>query len=84
MSFCDVLLISFLLQTLENVLKWVHNMNEVSEELNEEIRLLSGFYVALRDKIHTDILLQLGDDGPPVPAHRALLVTDLLLSLCIN
>ncbi|KAM1020326.1 hypothetical protein ACFX13_042312 [Malus domestica] len=63
--------------TLENVSKWVHNMNEVSEELNEKIRLLSGFSVALRDKIHTDILLQPGDDGPPVPAHRALLAIRL-------
>ncbi|CAN6565324.1 unnamed protein product [Malus baccata var. baccata] len=58
-------------------IKWVHNMNEVSEELNEKIRLLSGFSVALRDKIHTDILLQPGDDGPPVPAHRALLAIRL-------
>lgn len=82
-SFCDVLQISFLLQTLENVSKWVHNMNEVSEELNEKIRFLTGFSVALRDKIHTDILLQPGDDGPPVLAHRALLVTYLLLSLFI-
>ncbi|CAN6705328.1 unnamed protein product [Malus baccata var. baccata] len=63
--------------TLENVSKWVHNMNEVSEELNEKIRLLSGFSVALRDKIHTDILLQPGDDDPPVPAHRALLAIRL-------
>ncbi|KAB2596365.1 BTB/POZ domain-containing protein [Pyrus ussuriensis x Pyrus communis] len=53
-----------LCKTLENVSKWVHNMNEV------------GFSVALRDKIHTDILLQ-PDDGPPVPAHRALLAIRL-------
>lgn len=77
-----MLLIYFLLQTLENVSKWVRDMKAESEELSEKIRFLSGFSVAFRDQIHTDILLQPGESGPPIPAHKALLVT--LISLCGN
>ncbi|KAM1054170.1 hypothetical protein FF1_001590 [Malus domestica] len=59
--------------TLENVSKWVRDMKAESEELGEKIRFLSGFSVAFRDQIHTDILLQPGESGPPIPAHKALL-----------
>ncbi|KAH0979594.1 hypothetical protein GBA52_006771 [Prunus armeniaca] len=59
--------------TLENVSKWVHDRKDASEELNEKIKFLSGFVVAFRDQIHTDIQLHPGDNGPPIPAHRALL-----------
>ncbi|XP_048446794.1 BTB/POZ domain-containing protein At3g56230-like isoform X2 [Pyrus x bretschneideri] len=62
-----------LCKTLENVSKWVRDMKAESEELSEKIRFLSGFSVAFRDQIHTDILLQPGESGPPIPAHKALL-----------
>ncbi|KAI5346668.1 PREDICTED: BTB/POZ [Prunus dulcis] len=62
-----------LCKTLENVSKWVHDRKDASEELNEKIKFLSGFVVAFRDQIHTDIQLHPGDNGPPIPAHRALL-----------
>ncbi|PQQ06390.1 BTB/POZ domain-containing protein [Prunus yedoensis var. nudiflora] len=62
-----------LCKTLENVSKWVHDRKDASEELNEKIKFLSGFVVAFRDQIHTDIQLHSGDNGPPIPAHRALL-----------
>lgn len=59
-------------------LKWVKEMKEMEEELNEKITYLSGFAAALRDQIHTDIQVLPGNNEPPIPAHRALLVTNQL------
>ncbi|XP_009794698.1 BTB/POZ domain-containing protein At3g56230 [Nicotiana sylvestris] len=56
-----------------NALKWVKEMKEMEEELNEKLNYLSRFVVAFRDHIHTDILIKPGNDGPSIPAHRALL-----------
>lgn len=62
------------MQGFANALKWVKEMKEVEEELNEKINYLSGFAAALRDQIHTDILVRPGNGEPSIPAHRALLV----------
>ncbi|KAA3464587.1 BTB/POZ domain-containing protein isoform X1 [Gossypium australe] len=48
-------------------------MKEIEEDLNKKISFLSGLIVAFRDQIHTDIQLKPGNDGPSIPAHRALL-----------
>ncbi|PIN13345.1 hypothetical protein CDL12_14030 [Handroanthus impetiginosus] len=56
-----------------NALKWVKEMKEMEEELNEKITYLSGFAAAFKDQIHTDILIKPGNNEPPIPAHRALL-----------
>ncbi|KAI3458435.1 hypothetical protein Pfo_015098 [Paulownia fortunei] len=56
-----------------NALKWVKEMKEMEEELNDKISYLSGFAAAFRDQIHTDIQVKPGNDEPPIPAHRALL-----------
>lgn len=53
-------------------------MKEMEEELNEKITYLSGFAAALKDQIHTDIQVLPGNNEPPIPAHRALLVTNQL------
>ncbi|XP_060180833.1 BTB/POZ domain-containing protein At3g56230 [Lycium barbarum] len=56
-----------------NALKWVKEMKEMEEELNEKLNYLSGFVVAFKDHIHTDILIKPGNDAPSIPAHRAIL-----------
>ncbi|CAI9091823.1 OLC1v1021916C1 [Oldenlandia corymbosa var. corymbosa] len=56
-----------------NALKWVKEMKEMEEELNEKLNFLSGFVAAFRHQIHPDILVKPGNNGPPLPAHRALL-----------
>nr|GMC61808.1 BTB/POZ domain-containing protein At3g56230 [Ipomoea batatas] len=57
-----------------NALKWVKEMREMEEELNEKLNFLGGFAAAFRQDIHTDILVKPGtNNGPPIPAHRALL-----------
>ncbi|WOG94151.1 hypothetical protein DCAR_0313444 [Daucus carota subsp. sativus] len=58
-----------------NALKWVKEMTEVEEELNEKVRFLGGFVSAFKDHIHTDINVKPGDFGPSIPAHRALLAS---------
>lgn len=58
-----------------NALKWIKEMKENEEELNEKLRFLEGFADVFRDQIHTDILVKPGDDGPPIPAHKALLAS---------
>ncbi|MBA0571596.1 hypothetical protein Golob_001980, partial [Gossypium lobatum] len=61
-------------QPLGNLSKWMTSMKEIEEDLNKKISFLSGLIVAFRDQIHTDIQLKPGNDGPSIPAHRALLV----------
>ncbi|XAR66004.1 hypothetical protein NMG60_11012039 [Bertholletia excelsa] len=55
-----------------NALKWVKEMKDVEEEMNEKMTFLSGFVNSFREQIHTDIQIKPGD-GPHIPAHRALL-----------
>jgi len=55
-------------------------MKEIEEELNDKLGFLGGLEAAFRNQIHTDILVRPGNNGPPIPAHRALLVR-LSLSL---
>ncbi|XP_051138313.1 BTB/POZ domain-containing protein At3g56230-like [Andrographis paniculata] len=59
-----------------NALKWVKEMKELEEELQEKIGYLSSFGEAFRHQMHADIHVKPGlDSGPPLPAHRALLAT---------
>ncbi|KAM7271058.1 hypothetical protein ACFE04_030272 [Oxalis oulophora] len=60
-------------QPLANLPKWMNNKKEAEDELNEKINFLSGFVNLFRDQILTDIQLLPGSNGPPIPAHRAIL-----------
>lgn len=63
------------LQTLANASKWVTELKEREEELEQKIDFLGEFVAAFRHRIHTDIQLKAGSAAsPPVSAHRALLV----------
>lgn len=46
----------------------------MEDMLNEKISYLGGFAAAFKDQIHTDVQIKPGDNGPSVPAHKALLV----------
>ncbi|XP_064966360.1 BTB/POZ domain-containing protein At1g01640-like [Musa acuminata AAA Group] len=46
-------------------------MEEREKDMKEKLRFLDGL-IALRERIHTDILVKPGS-GPPIPAHKALL-----------
>ncbi|KAE8714729.1 BTB/POZ domain-containing protein [Hibiscus syriacus] len=72
-SSCKASNLFFHQQPLGNLSKWITNMKEIEEDLNKKISFLSGLIVAFRDQIHTDIQLKPGNDGPTIPAHRALL-----------
>lgn len=54
-------------------------MKDISE-LKQKSRFLS-FGSTFRDQLHTDRLVHPGNNGPPIPAHRALLVIDYLTPL---
>ncbi|KAL3524034.1 hypothetical protein ACH5RR_016868 [Cinchona calisaya] len=56
-----------------NALRWVKEMKETEEKLNDRLSYLGGFVSAFRDQIHTDIQVKPGSSGPSIPAHRALL-----------
>nr|XP_015877534.2 BTB/POZ domain-containing protein At3g56230 isoform X1 [Ziziphus jujuba var. spinosa] len=60
-------------KTLMNVASRVSDMKDREDELNEKIIFLSEFVTAFKDQIHTDILLKPGNNGPPIPAHKALM-----------
>ncbi|WOL16617.1 BTB/POZ domain-containing protein [Canna indica] len=51
--------------------KRMKEMEEKEKEMKEKMSFLDGL-AALREGIHTDILVKPGS-GPPIPAHRALL-----------
>lgn len=79
------LLVSFiflfpLLQGISNAFKWMKEMKETEDGMNEKMGFLDGIMVAFRDEIHTDILVK-SCDGPPIPTHRALLVSTPYLQL---
>ena len=70
-----------LLQGLSKAFEWMKEMKEIETALNRKVEFLGGFVVALREALHTDILVQPGSGGDPIPAHRALLVFLPLYSL---
>lgn len=56
-------------------------MKDMEEELTEKMTFLGGFLAAFRDQLHSDIQLKPGDQGSPIPAHRAVLVIPILYML---
>ncbi|WCJ20003.1 BTB/POZ domain-containing protein [Euphorbia peplus] len=60
-------------QPLANVPKWINNMKETEDEMNEKINFLSGFIFLFREKILTDIQLKPGNGGPSISTHKAIL-----------
>ncbi|RVW28304.1 BTB/POZ domain-containing protein [Vitis vinifera] len=58
-----------------NALKWVQEMKEIEEELNEKLSFLEGFAAAFGDQIHTHIEVKPGHNGPSLFAHITLLAT---------
>lgn len=60
-----------------DVWRLVSDMKDATEELDDKIKFLSGFVAAFKDQIHTDIHLKPGNDGLPIPAHKALMVLTL-------
>ncbi|XP_023549750.1 BTB/POZ domain-containing protein At3g56230 isoform X2 [Cucurbita pepo subsp. pepo] len=69
-------LFDLLLQTLMNASKWIIDLKNREEELEEKIVYLGEFSAAFRHRIHTDIELKSGfAASPSVSAHRALLAT---------
>ncbi|KDP21688.1 hypothetical protein JCGZ_03359 [Jatropha curcas] len=60
-------------QPLANIPKWMNNMKEKEDELNERVNFLSSFVSLFKEQILTDIQLKPGNGGPSISAHRALL-----------
>jgi speckle-type POZ protein len=53
------------------------------EETNQRAAFLQqGFALAWKEGMHTDIVVKPGT-GPPIPAHKAILVSGLNLGLSI-
>ncbi|XP_008456756.1 BTB/POZ domain-containing protein At3g56230 [Cucumis melo] len=63
-------------KTLTNASKWIIDLKNREEELEERINFLAQFTAAFRHRIHTDIQLNPGSPASPsISAHRALLAT---------
>lgn len=62
-------------QGISHAFEKMKEMEEREKDMKEKLRFLDGL-IALRERIHTDILVKPGS-GPPIPAHRALLVSSL-------
>ncbi|KAF8402531.1 hypothetical protein HHK36_010616 [Tetracentron sinense] len=73
MLFFAFIFLLYFFQGIVNALKWVKEMKEIEEGLNEKLGFLGGLVVAFRDGLHTDILVKPGNNGPSIPSHRAVL-----------
>uniref|UniRef100_A0A7N2RF92 BTB domain-containing protein n=1 Tax=Quercus lobata TaxID=97700 RepID=A0A7N2RF92_QUELO len=63
-------------RTLLDVSRWVCDMKDMENVQKEEVSFLKGgFFIALKDQMHTVMELKPGNNGPSILAHRALLVT---------
>ncbi|XP_062087172.1 BTB/POZ domain-containing protein At3g56230 [Humulus lupulus] len=60
-------------KSLMDVWRVVNDIKSGCDNREERLKFLSEFVAAFRDKIHPDILLKPSNDGPPIPAHKALL-----------
>ncbi|KAJ3684157.1 hypothetical protein LUZ61_013321 [Rhynchospora tenuis] len=57
---------------IADAFKRLKEMKEKEIEINEKLGFLEGFGAALHEELHTDIFIKPGN-GPPIPAHRAIL-----------
>ena len=49
-------------------------LKEKQEGMSERLGFVDGLVPAFKEGVHTDILVKPGN-GPPIPAHRAVLVS---------
>lgn len=69
--------IIFPLQTLEfdDCIRWCSEQIEHFNQQKEELAFHRGFVAAFKEQIHTDILIIPANHGPPIPAHKCVLVS---------
>lgn len=51
----------------------------MSEAAAQKAAFLGGLVVSFKEQMHTDVLVHPGDQSPPIPTHKAILVTSLPL-----
>ncbi|XP_057431170.1 BTB/POZ domain-containing protein At3g56230 [Lotus japonicus] len=56
----------------DNARRWFDHINLCNQQ-KEELAFLRGFVAAFKEQIHTDILVNPGNNGPPIPAHKSVL-----------
>lgn len=49
----------------------------MSEAAAQKTAFLAGLVVSFKEQMHTDVLVHPGDQSPPIPSHKAILVTSL-------
>ncbi|KAJ4971594.1 hypothetical protein NE237_004693 [Protea cynaroides] len=67
---------------IANALKWVEEMKESEEGLNEKLKFLSGLLAVFQDGTHADIQVK-PDNGSSILAHRAIRISFLAVALSI-
>jgi len=45
-------------------------------EAEQKAAFLGGLVVSFKEQMHTDVLVKPGEEAPPIPTHKAVLVTD--------
>lgn len=53
-------------------------------EAAEKAAFLGGLVVTFKEQMHTDVLVKPGQEGPPIPTHKAVLVCLLFSHFCTN
>ncbi|CAL0320350.1 unnamed protein product [Lupinus luteus] len=59
-----------------NMINMMNNLEkfiEMFDQQKEDLAFMRGFVVAFKEQIHTDILVNPGSHGPPIPAHKFVL-----------
>ncbi|KAJ1417743.1 SKP1/BTB/POZ domain superfamily [Sesbania bispinosa] len=60
-------------KTLDDCIRWCSEQIEQFNQQKEDLAFLRGFVAAFKAQIHTDILVNPGNLGPPIPAHKSVL-----------
>jgi len=72
--------IIFHLQTLDDCIRWCSEQIDQFNQQKQDLAYLRGFVAAFKEQIHTDILISPGNHGPPIPAHKSVLVSSYCFS----
>ncbi|XP_019416862.1 PREDICTED: BTB/POZ domain-containing protein At3g56230 isoform X2 [Lupinus angustifolius] len=62
-------------KTIDDCIRWCSEFIDMFNQQKEDLAFMRGFVIAFKEQIHTDILVNPGTNGPPIPAHKFVLAT---------
>lgn len=73
----------FFVQSLSAFKRWYTQQLDQMDEHKHQVAFLESFVDAFKLQIHTDITVTPGNHGPPIPSHKAVLVSTNYTHTCL-